>query len=268
MKLSALLIAAGMILSNIASAADKDAAKDAKAERPLTPGGVWHMGDKARPKPRVIDPGKPEDCEGPARAPSDAIVLIGNGDLSAFQMRPRGKKGAALTDPTWKIDGDFVEVVPNSGDLLSNEKFGDCQIHVEWATSYEPMGKGQARGNSGVLLPGHVELQILDSYENETYADGQAAAIYHRYPPLVNASRKPGEWQTFDIMFLAPRFDDKDAKKIVTPARVTVLHNGILVHHDAETGGTSAETQIVLQDHLTPVRFRNVWVRRLKGYDE
>ncbi len=239
-----------------------------KPERPFAPGGVWRIGDKNRPKPRVIDPGKPEDCEGPAAPPSDAVVLIGGGDLSAFQMRPRGKKGSPLTAPTWKIDTHFVEVVPGSGDIISNEKFGDCQIHVEWATPYEPNGDGQSRGNSGVMLPGHVELQILDSFENETYADGQAAAIYHCFPPLVNASRKPGEWQTFDMVFLAPKFDPADTKKIVSPARLTVFHNGILVHHAAETGGAATETQLVLQDHLNPTRFRNVWVRRLKGYDE
>jgi hypothetical protein len=263
-----------LLLAGAVHGGENDSAPSTKPERPFTPGGVWRTGDKARPKPRIIDPGKPEDCDGSARAPSDAVVLIGfregqdTLDLSAWQMRPRTPKGAPLTEPTWKIDTDFVEVVSGSGSLLSKEKFGDCQIHVEWATPYEPRGNGQERGNSGVSLTGHAEIQILDSFENETYADGQAAALYHKFPPLVNASKKPGEWQSFDIVFFAPRFDEHDADKVVEPARITLFHNGILVHHAAETEGTTREIQLVLQDHLNPVRFRNVWVRRLAGYDQ
>ncbi|HWA98519.1 MAG TPA: DUF1080 domain-containing protein, partial [Pirellulales bacterium] len=181
---------------------------------------------------------------------------------------PRKPQGAALTEPTWKIERDYVEVVPGVGSLVSKEKFADCQIHVEWMTPANVAGSGQARGNSGVLLAGQCEIQILDSFENETYADGQAAAIYHRYPPLVNASRRPGEWQTFDIVFIAPKFDEHDANKIVAAAQLSLLHNGIVVHHAAPLDSRTREVQIVLQDHLNPVRFRNVWVRRLAGYDQ
>ncbi|MFT4641216.1 MAG: hypothetical protein ACI8T1_004553 [Verrucomicrobiales bacterium] len=153
-----------------------------------------------------------------------------------------------------------MEIVPKTGQITSKDKFGSSQIHIEWASPAEVIGSSQGRGNSGVYINGHGEVQVLDSYENDTYPDGQAASIYNKYPPLVNASRKPGEWQTYDIIYDAP----KEGK----PATLTIMHNGILVHHAAEVPGDAVECSISLQDHSNPVRYRNIWVRPLKGYDE
>jgi hypothetical protein len=156
---------------------------------------------------------------------------------------------------------------------VSARAFGDVQLHIEWATPSPARGSGQARGNSGVFLMGRYEVQVLDSYQNRTYPDGQAAAIYGQYPPLVNASRPPGEWQTYDIVFRRPRFDANGA--LVSPARMTVFHNGVLVQDDVELTGPSGHQSrppyerhadrlpIRLQDHGDPVRFRYIWVREL-----
>jgi len=127
-------------------------------------------------------------------------------------------------------------------------------------------GSGQGRGNSGVFIVGHPEIQVLDSCENDTYPDGQAAAIYGQYPPLVNASRKPGEWQTYDIIYETPRLDEKH--KVVKPAYYTVLHNGVLAQDHVEVPGSPVECALGLQDHMNPVRYRNIWIRKLKGYDD
>lgn len=166
--------------------------------------------------------------------------------------------------------------VNGTGGIQTADSFGDVQLHIEWAAPAEVKGSSQGRGNSGVFFLGRYEIQILDSHRNVTYADGQAASMYGQFPPLVNACRPPGEWQSYDIVFLAPRFDGKE---LVEPARVTVFHNGIVVHHaTAFLGGTRHRSNpsyqahpevgpIHLQDHGNPVRFRNVWVRRLQGYD-
>jgi hypothetical protein len=171
-----------------------------------------------------------------------------------------------------------MEVKPGTGDIRTKEHFGDCQFHIEWAAPSEVKGDSQGRGNSGVFLMGRFEIQVLDCYDNLTYPDGNTAAIYGQYPPLVNACRKPGEWQTYDIFFEAPRFD---GDKLVSPAYVTVVHNGILVHHRQEIMGPTghrnvssysaplpSEGPLSLQDHGDLVRYRNIWVRPLKGYDE
>jgi hypothetical protein len=159
------------------------------------------------------------------------------------------------------------------GSIRTRQGFGDCQLHVEWAAPAEVIGEGQGRGNSGVFLMDTYEVQVLDGWQNATYADGITAAIYGQYPPLVNACRKPGEWQTYDIVFYAPRFDQDG--KLLRPARMTVLHNGILVHDNAELSGPTAhkarppyqahpdKMPISLQDHGNPVRYRNIWVREL-----
>jgi hypothetical protein len=165
-----------------------------------------------------------------------------------------------------------------TGDIETKELFGDCQLHIEWAAPAEVRGESQGRGNSGVFLMGRYEIQVLDGYENPTYADGTTASIYGQYPPLVNACRRPGEWQVYDIFFVAPRWE---GERLLSPAYVTVLHNGVLVHHHqalmGPTGHRNAtsydrphppEGPLKLQDHRDPVRYRNIWIRRLTGYDE
>ncbi|RPH35876.1 DUF1080 domain-containing protein, partial [bacterium] len=169
-------------------------------------------------------------------------------------------------------DGYFATVA-GTGYIHTQEAFGDVQLHVEWATPASPKGSGQGRGNSGVFLMGLYEIQVLDSYQNETYADGQAAAVYAEYPPMYNASRPPGEWQSYDIFFRRPRFDGKGM--LLGPARLTLLHNGILVQDNVELTGPNSwltnapykahadRLPVSLQDHSNPVRFRNIWARDL-----
>ncbi len=210
---------------------------------------------RAAPKPAVITPAAP------GKAPSDAIVLFDGTDLSKWIARgrtvPKGKDGV----PAWKVRDGYMEIVPNSGNLISKEKFADAQIHVEWAAPAEVKGEGQGRGNSGVFLLGHCEVQVLDSHDNDTYPDGQAGGIYHHYAPLVNASLKPGEGQTFDMIYKAPKLDASG--KVAAPARLTVIHNGVVIQNDVEIPGDNKEFNVMLQDHLNPVRFRNIWVRKL-----
>ncbi len=223
-------------------------------DTPVLPGSTWRVHDKARPRPRLVEPG-----EG-SRAPSDATVLFDGVDQAAWKGGP------------WKIVDGALQVAPGSGTLETKEHFGDVQLHLEWRSPAEVVSSSQGRGNSGVFLMGRYEVQILDSFENPSYADGQAAALYGQFPPAVNATRAPGEWQTYDILFRAPRFEEQ---RLVSPAVVTVLHNGVAVHHAVRMlGATShrtlpsyaahAETgPIRLQDHGNPVQFRNVWVRPL-----
>jgi hypothetical protein len=194
-------------------------------------------------------------------------VLFDGNSLSRWVLpaQPDGPK-------SWKVENGYFEVTPGAGDLRTLEKFGDCQLHIEWAAPADARGSGQDRGNSGVYLQGRYEIQVLDSFRNPTYADGQAGAIYGQWPPLVNAARKPGDWQTFDIVFEAPRFD---SGKLSRAAYVTVLHNGVLIQRHQELMGPTvhralaqyteqpAEDSLVLQDHGQPVRYRNIWIRRL-----
>jgi hypothetical protein len=192
-------------------------------------------------------------------------VLFDGKDLSKwFRSVPKDDPDRS-DQPKWKIEHDYLEIVPKSGSITTREKFADCQLHIEWATPAEVKGQDQGRGNSGVILTGHPEIQVLDSYQNDTYPDGQAAGLYGQYPPLVNVSRKPGEWQSYDIIYIAPRLENG---KVVKPALYTVFHNGVLVHHAAEVPGATVESALTLQDHNNPVRYRNLWVRKLKGYDE
>lgn len=202
-------------------------------------------------EPTIVDPGPP---------PADAIVLFDGKDLSRWQAQGGG-------EPKWKILEDGSAEV-RGGTIMTKEEFGDCQLHVEWATPTEVKGDGQGRGNSGVYLQGRYEIQVLDSFNNKTGPKGQAAAFYGHAAPLVNASRKPGEWQTYDIIFHAPK-TGPDGKTI--PGSFTVLHNGVLVqdHTPVPGGATTAaplkgvapKGPIVLQDHGNPVRFRNIWIR-------
>lgn len=227
----------------------------------------WKIHDPDRPLPPVIDPGTPSTQDSPGRAPSDAVVLFDGRDLSHWVH----KDGSAAK---WKVENGYTEVVPKTGYIYTREAFGDCQLHVEFAEPTPPKGESQERGNSGVFLMGLYEIQVLDSYENKTYADGQAAAMYGQYPPLVNASRPPGRWQSYDVVFHGPRFDAYG--KLLRPARVTLLHNGVLVQDNVEPTGPTAHGQrppyekqaeklpLALQDHHDAVRFRNIWIRELK----
>jgi hypothetical protein len=226
-------------------------------DTPVLPGSTWRVHDKARPHPPVVRPG---DAGSP---PSDAIVLFDGKSLAAW----RGDAG----DAGWRLVDGAMEV-NGTGKVTTRAEFGDCQLHLEWMAPAKVEGASQGRGNSGVFLMGLYEIQILDSFDNATYADGQAAAIYGQRPPSVNSCRKPGEWQTYDILFRAPRFE---GEKLVNPAVVTVVHNGVAVHHAEPLLGATAHRAVaryaphpakgpvVLQDHGNPVRFRNVWIRPL-----
>jgi hypothetical protein len=236
-------------------------------DTPIQPNGKWHIHDAKRPQPRVVTTGP---APAPAPAPSDAKVLLGSGsDLSAWQMAD----GQAVT---WPIKDGILQ--SSKGMIQTKEEFSDVQLHVEFATPSEVKGNSQGRGNSGVFLDGVFEIQVLDSFKNQTYPDGQASAMYGQFPPLVNASRAPGQWQAYDIIFTAPRFNASGA--VDKPAAVTVLHNGVVVHNATQFWGpTSHKTigkydakqtkgPIRLQDHGNPVSFRNIWIRTLKNYDE
>jgi hypothetical protein len=234
-------------------------------DTPLIPGSSYKVHDSTRPQPRVVNPGTLSTQQAPGQPPSDARVLFSGGDLS-------GWLGIAGGPARWKVENEFFEVAPGTGDIVTREEFGDCQLHLEWAAPAVVKGASQGRGNSGVFLMGLYEIQVLDCYENPTYADGTTAAIYGEYPPLVNACRKPGEWQTYDIIWTAPRFVEQ---RLLTPAYVTVLHNGVLVqHHQALTGPTTHRAVLPyaphpptaplrLQDHGDLVRYRNIWYRPL-----
>jgi len=205
-------------------------------------------------EPVLIDPGPP---------PSDAIVLFDGKDLSKWKAQNGG-------EPKWKLLGEGAMEVTGTGSIMTREEFGDCQLHVEWATPAVVKGEGQGRGNSGVYLQGRYEIQVLDSYTNKTYFNGQAGAFYLNAAPLVNASRRPGEWQSYDIIFHAPK-QGPDGQAV--PGSFTVLHNGVLVQdHIPIKGGASTAAlfkgvtptgPLVLQDHGNPVRYRNIWLRKL-----
>lgn len=230
----------------------------------LIPGSKYRIHDPERPLPRVVKPG-----DAPGEAPSDAVILFDGQDLSLWE----GRDGPAQ----WKVENGYMEVVEGTGNIQTREHFGDCQLHIEWASPAEVKGEGQFRGNSGVFLMGLYEIQVLDSYDNPTYADGLAAAIYGQYPPLVNACREPGAWQTYDIIWFSPRFH---GETLVRPACVTVFHNGVLVHHNRELVGRTVHVDIypyephpevgplMLQDHPGPVQFRNIWYRPLTHPDD
>lgn len=232
-------------------------------DTPLIPTQNYKVHDSARPQPRVVTPGTANS------APSDAIVLFDGSDLSGWV----GKEEAPAA---WKVESGYMEVVPGSGNIRTREQFGDCQLHLEWAAPEVVKGESQGRGNSGVFMMGRYEIQVLDCYQNPTYPDGTTAAIYGQYPPLVNACRPPGEWQTYDIIWRAPRFS---GDSFLSPAQVTVLHNGIVVHNATLLLGPTTHRAVLeyaahpetgpleLQDHGDLVRFRNIWYRPLATYD-
>lgn len=212
-------------------------------------------------KPPVITPGK-----NAGDAPSDALVLFDGKDLSKWT----NGSGAA---PGWEVKDGAATVVKGTGEIKTKQEFGDIQLHIEWRSPGTVEGDGQNRGNSGIFFHGLYELQVLDSYENTTYPNGQAGSIYKQYVPLTNVCRKPGEWQTYDVIFTAPRFSEGSGR-IISPAYITVIHNGVLIqNHVALMGGTQykglpvykphGKGPITLQDHGAPVSYRNIWVREL-----
>lgn len=213
----------------------------------------------------VVTPGKTNQ-----EAPSDAIVLYNGHGLDAFHKKDGSPAG-------WRIDADgALTDVKGAGDLITKDAFGSCQLHIEFREPAVIKGSGQARGNSGVYLMGKYEIQVLDSYNNPTYSNGQAGAVYKQYVPLVNASRPPGEWQSYDIIFTAPQF--KENGDIESPARVTVIHNGVLIQNNVTILGPTdwvmkpkyakhaSKLPLLLQDHGddgNPISYRNIWIRNL-----
>jgi hypothetical protein len=228
----------------------------------------WKIHDMSRPTPPVVEPGAFSTQDTQGRPPSDAIVLFDGKDLSKWQ---HADKSAAK----WKVQNGYAQVVQETGNIQTKQEFGDFQLHVEFAEPLPAKGEDQDRGNSGVYLQGLYEVQVLDSYQNKTYPDGQAAAMYGQYPPQVNASRPPGQWQEYDIVFHAPKFDS--ANKLLKPARVTVFHNGVLVQDNVKLTGPTEHGErppykpgvvrgpVALQDHGHPVRYRNIWIRELNA---
>jgi len=228
------------------------------------PSAQWPIHSPDRPPPRVV---KPPANTWTIAPPADATVLFDGSGLARWR---KDDNSAAA----WKVEHGYMEVVPKAGGIVTRDAFGDVQLHVEWMAPLPVTGESQDRGNSGVFFMGRYEVQVLDSYDNRTYADGQAAAIFGQYPPLVNASRPPGEWQTYDIVFHRPRFDAQG--RATSPARLTVLHNGVLVQDNVVLSGPTAHQRrppyekhedrlpISLQEHGTRVRYRNVWVRDLE----
>jgi len=224
----------------------------------------WPQHSMDRPRPPVVNPG-PEHPPGPA--PSDAVVLFDGSNLN--QWRSDDSLPAK-----WTVRDGYVEVKPGTGTLSTARGFGDVQLHIEWRAPTPPQGEGQERGNSGVFLMGIYELQVLDSYQNDTYPDGQAGAIYGENPPLVNATRPPGQWQAYDVVFRRPHF--KADGTLESPARMTVFLNGVLIQDNFELVGPTAnkarppykmhpdKLSLKLQDHGNPVRYRNIWVRELE----
>ncbi len=213
------------------------------------------------PEPSIVTPGSQSH-----QAPSDAIVLFVGEDLSQW-VDINGR------EPQWEVKDEIVTIVKGTGAIKTKIKFGSVQLHIEWRTPSEIAGEGQGRGNSGIFFMELYEVQVLDSYNNRTYSNGQAASIYKQHIPLVNASRPPGEWQTYDIIFKAPSFDT--GGKLVKPAYVTVIHNGVLVQDHVELRGPmeyigqpvyqahDKKLPLQLQDHGNPVSYRNIWIREL-----
>lgn len=265
LRLSALLL----VTTAAASAADLG-----YRDTPMLPDSQWRVHDADRPRPRIIKPAPTFSLLAPP--PSDAVVLFDGKDLSKWEST-RGNGNPAR----WTVADGAFQVAPRTGGIRTKDKFVDFQLHLEFATPAQVQGESQGRGNSGVLINGMYEVQILDSYENPTYADGQAGAIYGQTPPLVNAAKPPGEWQSYDIIFESPRWDAEG--KLTKKANVTVIHNGAVLHHRQELIGATdgvggvphkalsaylkphaPEVFIELQDHSNPTRFRNIWIRELR----
>ncbi|ANY19337.1 hypothetical protein A6F68_00811 [Tsuneonella dongtanensis] len=265
-RLTATTFAASVTLS-AAIAAAQETGRPGFTDTPMLPGGEWHVHDPARPYPERIMPGSTD-----AAPPSDAKVLFDGSGLGSWEMLDGGPID-------WQIDEGVLTVTPSAERkgfhaLRTREGFGDIQLHVEYRTPVGATGEGQKRGNSGIYVMCLYEVQILDSHAVDTYADGQAGAIYGQYPPLVQASRPAGAWQSFDIVFEAPRREEDGV--LLEPAYMTVLHNGVLVQNRRALLGPTVWRQLAtydephadrlplcLQDHDDPVQFRNVWLREI-----
>lgn len=245
MKFTILLILAALVM-NAALSQDQPNPKDTE---------IWD------PEPRIVTPGGQH-----AAPPSDAIILFDGRNLDQW-TDTKGNPAA------WTVADGAMTVARRTGDIKTKQSFGDIQLHIEWRTPAKVEGDGQGRGNSGIFFCEKYELQVLDSYNNRTYSNGQAGSIYKQSMPMVNASRKPGEWQVYDVVFIAPRFQQDGS--LESPGRITVMHNGVLIHHNTEIKGTTeyiGQPKIVshgkgpirLQDHSNPTSFRNVWVRELQ----
>ncbi len=228
-------------------------------DTPLLPGSEYRVHDPGRPHPPTVTPGGVVTQPPPA----DATVLFDGTDLTGWEAADGG-------DPGWTVEDGELVVVPGTGDIRTADPLGDCQLHVEWATPADP-GDAEYPGNSGVFLADRYELQILDCAATDIYADGWVGALYGQHPPLVDASRPSGAWQSFDIVWRRPRFD---GDTLATPARVTALHNGVVIHESVEPFGPTTyrdfepyephgPAPLRLQDHDFPVRFRNIWSRSL-----
>lgn len=241
-------------------------------DTPQIPGQSYLVHDDARPQPKVVEPTNLGQIA-PVTPPGDAIVLFDGTPETAANWK-HVKDGSDLQ---WElVEGAAMQVVPKTGDIETKQSFGDIQLHVEWAAPSQVKGEGQGRGNSGVFLMGKYEIQVLDCYDNPTYPDGTTGGIYGQWPPMVNACVKPGQWNVFDILWSAPRFE---AGQLTQPAYVTVIHNGVMIHHHRQLNGPTrhktfadyephGDGPIKLQDHGDLVRFRNIWVRPIKGYDQ
>ncbi|MCC7490933.1 MAG: DUF1080 domain-containing protein [Fimbriimonadaceae bacterium] len=240
-------------------------------DTPVIPGSIYKVHDGERPQPRVVTPGTASTQDAPGTVPSDAVVLFDGSSLAGWVSLKDGSPAP------WSLGAGFMEVVPKTGNIRSVAEFGDCQLHLEFASPAEVKGDSQGRGNSGVFLMGLYEIQVLDCYQNPTYADGTTGGIYGQYPPLVNACRPPAAWQQYDIVWEGPRFA---GEKLLKPAYVTVFLNGLVLHNRQELQGPTQHRQLanytphapvgplVLQDHNDLVRFRNIWYRPLTWYDE
>ncbi|MGF1484413.1 MAG: DUF1080 domain-containing protein [Opitutales bacterium] len=233
------------------------------SDTPVLPDSGYHVHDGTRPQPAVVTPGTG------TQPPSDATILFDGTNLENWESV---EGGAA----PWKVENGYMEVVPQSKSICTKATFGDMHLHLEFASPAEVLKQSQGRGNSGVFLMGLYEIQVLDSYENPTYPDGTVGAIYGQYPPLANAIRQPGEWNTYDILWQAPVFEGETLKQ---PAVVTVLLNNVVLHHAKTLQGPTQHKELTqytphpatgpveLQDHGDKVRFRNIWVRHIPGYD-
>lgn len=263
--------------------ADRDGGRG-YCNTPLLPGQKWRVHDIARPDPRVVTPGTESSQDRIGRPPSDAVTLLDGTEaayLENWVSSPRGFGRAVAASPPgpprWKFEDGYVTAVQGAGGIRTKAVFrGPLQIHVEWAANPAIVSKSQMRSNSGVYIMGRYEIQILDSYQNQTYADGSAGSIYGQFPPLVNASRRPGEWQTYDILWEPPDLERS------RPAYVTLIHNGVIVQNRQALIGVpvhgrvaaytphDAEGPLALQNHgerFNPF-FRSIWVRKIAGYDE
>jgi hypothetical protein len=258
--ISLVLVAIGVSCSSSGETADAAADLAAQNAGALSEEELAARTEVWEPVPAVVAPGQ---LNAP---PSDAIVLFDGSDLSAWAAERGG-------DARWLVENGAMTVAPGAGSIVTRQGFGDVQLHIEWRTPAEVSGDGQGRGNSGVYLMELYEIQVLDSYDNRTYSNGQAGSIYKQHIPMVNACREPGEWQSFDVIFTAPRFDADGT--VSAPAFMTAFHNGVLIHNHAELRGPTVyigdpeyephpdRAPIMLQDHGNPVSYRNIWVREI-----